>query len=115
MKNKLFFIFLTCFLCGHAGAQDTMSKYILTPQAGPLPCINGPKVFGVRPGHPVLFTIPATGERPMTYAVEGLPAGLRLDAQTGQLSGAVDQAGDYLVKLRVKNELGEAVRTLKIT
>ena len=28
------------------------------------------QVFGVRPGHPFLFTIPATGQRPMEFAVD---------------------------------------------
>src|ERR1041384_1710713 len=53
---------------------------ILTPQPSPAPPINGAKVFGVRPGNPFLFTIAATGERPMTYAADGLPAGLKVDS-----------------------------------
>src|ERR1043165_74041 len=40
---------------------------ILTPKALPMPRIKGPSVLGVRPGHPVLYTIPATGDRPMTF------------------------------------------------
>ncbi|PMP94342.1 MAG: hypothetical protein C0168_09370, partial [Candidatus Aminicenantes bacterium] len=34
--------------------------YILTPPPAPEPKINGPKIFGVRPSSPFLFTIPAT-------------------------------------------------------
>ena len=49
---------------------------ILTPKAAPAPRINGAKVFGVRPNHPFLFTIAATGDRPMTFSATGLPAGL---------------------------------------
>src|SRR4030042_4044316 len=60
-------------------------KVILTPKPGPEPRINGARIFGVRPGSPFLFTIPATGERPMTFAVEGLPDGLAVDAATGQI------------------------------
>ena len=30
-------------------------------------------IFGVRPGHPLLFTIAATGRRPMQFAAEGCP------------------------------------------
>ena len=53
---------------------------IRTPPPSAAPRINGPTVFGVRPGSPVLYTIPATGERPVTFAVDGLPAGLVLDS-----------------------------------
>jgi len=50
-----------------------------TPVPGPAPRINGPTIFGVRPASPFLYTIPATGERPVTFAATGLPAGLTLD------------------------------------
>src|SRR5262249_30944573 len=62
---------------------------ILTPVPSPKPRINGTKVFGVRPGNPFLFTIAATGQRPMAYSAKGLPAGLTLDARTGRISGKV--------------------------
>ncbi|MEN6386713.1 MAG: NPCBM/NEW2 domain-containing protein, partial [Phycisphaerales bacterium] len=48
-------------------------QYILTPPAPVKPRINGPKVYGVRPGNPVLFTIPKTGIRPIKFAVENMP------------------------------------------
>jgi alpha-galactosidase len=87
---------------------------ILTPKPPATPRINGAKVFGVRPGHPFLFTIPATGDRPMTFAAEGLPDGLKLDSQTGQITGAIAKAGTFKVKLVAKNSLGEAERAFKI-
>src|SRR5919107_712001 len=76
-------------------AQDTTSAYILTPKESPLPKINGPKLFGVRPKHPILFTIPATGKRPMTFSADNLPAGVKLDTKTGRLSGSIAKAGEY--------------------
>lgn len=88
---------------------------ILTPTPAATPRINGARVFGVRPGSPFLFTIAATGERPMTFSADGLPAGLRLDAQTGQITGKLDQAGEHTVTLRARNSLGQNVRKLKIT
>ena len=36
----------------------------LTPKPGPAPHINGPKVYGCRPGHPFLYRIPT--DRPAT-------------------------------------------------
>ena len=33
-------------------------KVLLTPKPGPAPKINGPKVYGCRPGHPFLYRIP---------------------------------------------------------
>ena len=45
----------------------------LTPPTAPTPRIKGATVFGVRPGAPFLFTIAASGERPMTFAAENLP------------------------------------------
>mgnify|MGYP006178383521 CR=1 FL=1 len=35
---------------------------------------------GQRSGRPFLYTIPTTGERPMTFAAQGLPEGLVLEA-----------------------------------
>jgi alpha-galactosidase len=109
-------VILLCFCCVITKAQDvdTLSKYILTPKPGPAPRINGPKVFGVRPGHPVVFTIPATGDRPMTFSATHLPKGVKLDAMTGRLSGSVAKPGKYVVTLRVKNKTGETSRSFTI-
>ena len=67
---------------------------ILTPKPPRTPRINGARIFGVHPGHPFLFTIPATGDRPMTFAVDHLPKGLSVDAQTGQIQGRIEKPGD---------------------
>ncbi|MGB9864329.1 MAG: NPCBM/NEW2 domain-containing protein [Candidatus Saccharicenans sp.] len=88
--------------------------YILTPPPAPEPRINSPKVFGVRPGSPFLFTIAATGERPMTFEAEGLPAGLKLDRSTGRITGFIDKPGTYNVKLIARNKLGKAEKQLRI-
>jgi alpha-galactosidase len=87
---------------------------ILSPRAPPEPRINGPKVFGVRPGSPFLFTIPATGDRPMTFKARGLPKGLVLDPKTGRITGVLTNKGEYGVKLHAENARGRAERTLKI-
>ena len=94
------------------GADNTTN--ILTPKESPSPAIHGAKVFGVRPGSPFLFTVAATGQRPMTFSAERLPAGLKLDAQTGQITGKLASAGNYAVTLRAQNALGMTQRELKI-
>ena len=87
---------------------------VLTPPAPPTPRINGPRVFGVRPSSPVLYTIPASGDRPMRFGVTGLPLGLSLDPITGQISGHLAKTGDYSMVLQATNALGRAERPFKI-
>jgi alpha-galactosidase len=99
---------------GPLTALAAEEKVILTPKPGPGPRINGARVFGVRPGSPFLFTIAATGERPMTFAVEGLPDGLAVDATTGQITGALAARGEYAVTFKATNRLGTIERSFKI-
>jgi alpha-galactosidase len=86
----------------------------LTPPSPPTPQIHGAKVFGVRPHRPFLFTIAATGDRPMTFAADSLPAGITLDPKTGRMTGTAPGVGTYAVTLHAKNSLGETQRTLTI-
>jgi alpha-galactosidase len=88
----------------------------LTPPSPPTPLIHGAKVFGVRPGSPFLFTVVATGDRPMTFSADNLPLGLTLDANTGRITGTItdSQASDYQVTLRAKNALGKTQRPFLI-
>jgi alpha-galactosidase len=98
-----------CLFTSVVSAQE-----ILTPKPGPAPKINGPKLFGVRPGHPILFTVPATGNRPMVFSAKNLPAGAKLDANTGRLSGSVSKAGTYVITFTAKNSVGETKRDFKL-
>lgn len=105
----------TCWLaCASLEAAPREEAVILTPKPSPAPRINGARVFGVRPGNPFLFTIPATGERPIEFAVDNLPEGLKVDAKTGQITGALKDRGEYKVVFRAKNAHGESVRPFKI-
>ncbi len=84
-------------------------KEILTPVPAKAPRINGPKVHGARPGKAFLYRIPTQGERPMQFAVSGLPAGLQLDAGNGILTGVTPaKPGDYTMNFTAKNGHGEA-------
>ena len=90
------------------------TPYILTPPVSDLPRINGPLLTGVRPGRPFLYTIPATGKRPLKYRVEKLPEGLVVDPNTGIISGRLDKPGDYKVIFHVFNDLGNDSREFTI-
>ncbi len=95
-------------------STTTEAAEILTPPPPPTPRINGARVFGARPGRPFLFTIPATGDEPITYSAEGLPEGLVLDAKTGRITGAVAREGEYKVTLTARNAQAKDVKTLRI-
>jgi alpha-galactosidase len=97
-----------------AVAVPAEEKYLLTPPPAPSPRINGSKVIGASPAKPFLFTIAATGERPVHFAAEGLPEGLSLDAETGIITGSCSQAGDYLVPVTATNSRGACRDTLEI-
>lgn len=88
--------------------------YILTPKSAETPSIKGAKVVGVCPGKVFLFTIPATGLRPMTFDAQNLPDGLILDKKTGIITGKVEKQGEYHVTLTVKNIKGEDTNMLTI-
>ncbi len=87
---------------------------VLTPPPTPQPRLNGPRVYGVRPGSPFLYRIPATGIRPMTFRAEHLPAGLTLDSKTGIITGRLAKAGTHRVTLIAKNARGQAKREFEI-
>jgi len=95
-------------------AMAAVAPFILTPAAPATPRINGASVFGVRPGSPFLFTIPATGDRPMAFSAKNLPRGLKLDIQTGHITGVLKKKGEFIVTLGAKNALGAAEKKFRI-
>ena len=114
MRLKLCLIGLATVLFWASIGICAEEAVVLSPKPGPAPRINGARIFGVRPGSPFLFTIPATGERPMTFAAEGLPEGLKVDPQTGRITGRIERRGEYRLILKASNRLGTAAKTLKI-
>ena len=88
--------------------------YILTPKASAKPKINSASVFGVRPGSPFQFRIPATGDRPMTFTASALPKGLILDSKTGLITGKLSKAGTFIVALKARNAKGLSEKKLRI-
>ncbi len=90
-------------------------KVILTPKPGPEPKINGPKVFGTRPGNPFIYRIPATGTRPMQFAAENLPETMALDSRTGIITGrSPRKRGEYQITFKAENSSGADQREFKL-
>lgn len=115
MKNV--FLLIALLATAHHtsyGQSSDRSSYILTPAAPQTPRINGAKVFGARAGSPFLFTVAASGKRPMIFVAQGLPHGLSIDSNTGQITGSVSKDGEYEVKLTATNALGSYERGLRI-
>jgi alpha-galactosidase len=93
-----------------AFAPPKEKPVLLTPRAPRTPRINGPPIYGVRPGSPFLYRIPCTGQRPIAFSAENLPAGLMLDSQSGIITGKLSDAGTNRVTLLARNSHGEARR-----
>lgn len=87
---------------------------ILTPLAPARPRINGADVYGVRPGSPIIYRIPATGIKPLSFSVEKLPAGLKLDKSSGIISGSISKDGSYPILITARNRFGVSQKKLTI-
>ncbi|MBO4487909.1 MAG: putative Ig domain-containing protein [Bacteroidaceae bacterium] len=101
---------------GKTLSETKQLKYILTPAAPASPRFNGAPLFGVRPGSPVIYRFPVSGERPMKFTCSNLPAGLQLSESDGVLSGKIDNAGDLTFTVTAENAKGKAQQefTLKV-
>lgn len=83
-------------------------KYILTPKEPLSPRFNGAMLFGVRPGSPVIYRIPVSGQRPMAITSADLPDGLTLDSENCCITGKLSHSGDYSIHLHAQNAEGAA-------
>jgi alpha-galactosidase len=101
-----------CFEQAFQTVGDTGILY--TPREKPEPRINGPLVYGCHPGHPFLYRIPCQGDRPIRFSVQGLPASLKLDPETGIITGTVPEKGEYDLLIQADNSKGKAERKFKI-
>ena len=88
--------------------------YILTPAPRAEPKITGAKVFGVRPNSPFQFLVTATGDRPMVFSATGLPKGLKINTQTGLITGKLLKAGTYVVTLEAQNTKGKDQKKMRL-
>jgi alpha-galactosidase len=106
--------FFPALLLAAAAALAADVAAPLTPKPGPAPRINGPRLYGARPGRPFLYRIPCTGTRPIEFSAKGLPAGLSLDAKTGIVSGKTPDRGNYPVTITARNAKGAAKRVFTV-
>jgi alpha-galactosidase len=107
-------LFIAVVALGQGGA-DEATRLILKPQFGPAPRINGPKVYGARPGHPFLYRTRCTGVRPIRFSAEGLPPSLRLGESTRIISGDVpERRGEYAITLHASNKKGKSSPQFKL-
>ncbi len=97
-----------------SGNAVTEKTEILTPKPLAKPRINGPLVYGCRPGHPFIYRIPCQGERPIHFEVKGLPKELILDKKSGIITGKTPAKGEYDLILEAKNSKGNDERKLKL-
>lgn len=91
-----------------------VAPYILTPKTPDAARINGPGIFGVRPGSPFFYKIPATGKGTISFGVKNLPAGLNIDERTGIIRGRLENKGEYVLTLVAKNALGTSEKKFTI-
>ncbi len=90
-------------------------RYTKIAEARPFegkPSINLASVFGASPKKEIILRIPVSGQRPITYSVEGLPAGLALKG--GIITGAVANEGDYEITIIAENALGRAEKKVTL-
>lgn len=90
-------------------------KEILTPLPEKAPKINGPKLYGARPGKKFIYRIPCQGDRPLKFEIKGLPDQLLFDKEQGIITGiAPEDLGEYPMKVTASNKFGKVSREFKL-
>ncbi len=100
---------------GGGGAAAPAEAPVMLPKSIPAdgkPQINGPRIASGNLGHIFLYKLPATGDAPLTYSADNLPAGLTLDAQTGVITGTLKTPVSTATTFHVKNAQGEATKQI---
>ena len=78
------------------------------------PHFNGAKLIGIHPGTPLVFSLPVSGQSPITFSALHLPDGLQLDPATGIITGVLTKPGEYRVTVTAENAFGKAKIKFKI-
>jgi hypothetical protein len=90
------------------------AEIIAASKTGAAPHFNGAKVIGLHPATPLVYSLTVSGERPLSFSVNRLPDGLKLDSVTGIITGSLARAGEYSFTARPKNAAGTATAKIKI-
>ena len=83
-------------------AEMTRQLGILTPTGNGAPRINAPARYGVRPGRPILFKIPVTGDKPMKLGV-----GMSLAGEQEKQEIVSSESPETPVLLQKKSRIGK--------
>lgn len=112
----LYILTIPCWNWAQEGYGGKFQDYILTPEPPPSPRINGPGIYGLRPGSPMIYRIPCTGDRPIKFGAKNLPEGIVMDEETGVLTGTIQKEGEYSMTLMASNSHGSFSKefTLKV-
>jgi alpha-galactosidase len=81
---------------------------------GPAPQIGGPALIAAKTATPFLYTVAATGAKPMSFAATGLPAGLSISPTAGTITGTAPAVGSYPMAVTVTNASGSVQRVLTL-
>ena len=129
MNSKAHCIFLawaSCFWLGIASAlgfsgsspDKDLNAYdeqiVAAAQPGREPEFHGAQIIGIRPDTPFLLALSVSGERSIIYSARHLPAGLKLDGQTGIIKGLIQNPGEYEFIAGAKNAAGKTHARIKI-
>lgn len=78
------------------------------------PKFNGPKITANYPYTDFLFTVPVSGQKPISFKAENLPAGLSIDENTGIITGNVKERGIYTTTITATNAVGTNKQNITI-
>lgn len=104
MKIRLGFLLFSLIFGWTGQSQQNLTQ----------PKINGPRLYGARPGKEFLYTIPASGARPMQFEVKNLPKGVQINKINGVISGIIKKEGEYIIELVAQNEFGKTSRSFTL-
>jgi hypothetical protein len=88
--------------------------YVLTPLEKSTPKINNAASVGCKLNQPFQLSIAATGKRPLTFEVKGLPEGLLFNASQGIISGKIITEGKFSISVTATNKLGKDEKKILI-